>query len=98
MNVENESYEIIGHKGHKVSIFKDGSQIAWFHKISISWFNGINYTLTCNSDSNKKALALIVLCWNDFNEGNDSEDTTVTFDLGNIGPEAKKFDTKWKEK
>ncbi|NIK92847.1 hypothetical protein GZ212_11845 [Mangrovimonas sp. CR14] len=92
-----DSYDIYGHKGRKVSIFKNDQQIAWFDKSAVSWFEGDNYHLIANDNCNPILLTSFVLIWDNF-FNNDSENSTVTYDFGNIGPEARKFDRNWRPK
>ncbi|WP_417608633.1 hypothetical protein [Owenweeksia hongkongensis] len=99
LKLEGQSYEMVQHKKHKVSIFKEDQQVAWFDKQAVSWFNGVNYTLICDDDQDPSIMALILMIWDDLKSPTgDSNDNTITLDFGNIGSEAKKFDKNWKPK
>jgi hypothetical protein len=94
-HVGDDTYDIYGHKGRKVSIFKNDQQIGWFDKSAVAWFEGDNYQLLANDNCNPALLTCFVLIWDNF-FSNGSEDSTVTYDFGNIGPEARKFDRNWR--
>jgi len=90
-------YEIFGHRGRKYSIYKNDIQIAWWDKEAVSWFNGDNYKLIADEDSEVELLICFCLIMDNAKSQND-ERTTVHYDFGNIGPQAKKFNQNWKPK
>ncbi|QNR25153.1 LURP-one-related/scramblase family protein [Croceimicrobium hydrocarbonivorans] len=89
-----DRYEIYGHKGRRVSVFLNEQQVAYFDKAAVSWFNGDNYKIVANDDCDPGLLICFVLIWDNF-FSSKSEGNTVTFDFGNIGLEARKFDENW---
>ena len=95
--VGNNLYEIYGHKGRKYSVFKNNTQIAYWTKNFVTWFNGDNYKIIADNDSDYELIIAFCLI-NDNKTENNNNENAVTFDLGNIGPEAKKFDNNWKYK
>ena len=95
--VGQDLYEIFGHRGRKYSIYKNDEQIAWWDKEAVSWFSGDNYKLIANKDSEIELLICFCLIMDNAKSQND-EGNTMTYDFGNIGPQAKKFNPNWKPK
>ena len=90
-------YDIYGHRGRKYSIYKNDRQVAWWNKASVTWFNGDNYKITADNESDVElllALALVV----DNAKSNDSDKGIFNLNIGHIGPQAKKFDPSWQPK
>lgn len=88
-------YEIFGHKGRKYSVFKNDLQIAWWDKNAISFGTGDKFVITTNKESDH---ALIIAFCLVIDERRDSDSAAVTIDIGNIGPEERKFDSSWRPK
>jgi len=88
-----ESYCIYGHKGLRYSVFQSDCQIAAFTKNRIVIGKGNRYDVSLNDDADLLVLMCIVLAIN--TSENDDDDTTVTIDIGSIGPEEKPFDSRW---
>ncbi len=88
-----ESYHIYGHKGLRYSVFQSDRQIAAFTKNRIVIGKGNRYDVSLNDDADFVVLMCIVLAIN--TSENDDDDTTVTIDVGSIGPEEKPFDSRW---
>ena len=95
--VGNDLYEIFGHKGRKYSIFKNNKQIAYWDKNCVTWFDGDNYRIIADNDCDYELLMAFCLI-NDNKSESSNNENALTFDLGNIGPEARKFDNNWKLK
>jgi uncharacterized protein YxjI len=93
----NDLYEIYGHRGRKYSIYKNNNQVGWWDKSAVSWFNGDNYCIIADSDADIPLLISFCLII-DSQKSNDKDMQTVTYDFGNIGPQAKQFDASWKPK
>jgi hypothetical protein len=89
-----ENFDIYGHKGRKFSVYKNDRQVAWWDKQAVSWFEGDNYKLIADVDSDYELIMAFCLII-DNHLSNSNEGNTVTFDLGNIGPQAKAFDSTW---
>jgi uncharacterized protein YxjI len=90
-------FEIYGHRGRKFSIFKNNEQIAWWNKQAVTWFAGDNYKIIANKDCDVELI--IAFCLIIDNYLSDKHDgSTVTYDVGNIGFEARKFDPAWQPK
>ena len=88
-----ESFTLYEHKGLNYSIFQNNSQIAAFTRNRVKIGNGDQYEILMNEDANLLVvvcLALIV----DASE-NEGDTSSVTYDFGNIGPEARPFDKSW---
>lgn len=89
----NDKYEIVEHIGLKSSIFKNNIQIGYFEKKSTSLFNGYVIKLIINNNENIALICSFVLA---IGCSFDNDGSLITFDLGNIFGEAKKFDKNWK--
>lgn len=87
------SYRLYGHKGLKYSIFQDDHQIAAFAKNRVVFGKGNNYEISLNDDADVIVIICMVLAIN--SSENDDDDSSVTIDLGSIGPEEKPFDERW---
>jgi hypothetical protein len=95
--VGKDLYEIFGHKGRKYSIFKNKKQIAYWNKNCVTWFDGDNYRIIADNDCDVELIISFCLINDNKTESNNSKNA-LTFDLGNSGPEARKFDNNWKFK
>jgi uncharacterized protein YxjI len=87
-------YDIYGHRSRKFSIYKNDRQVAWWEQDSVAWFQGDNYKMLADKDSDQELLIAFCLVIDDSNSKN-SKGETVTVHLGYIGPEAKSFDPSW---
>ena len=91
-----DKYEIFGHRGRKYSIYKNTVQVAWWDKEGVTWFEGDNYKITADSDADAELLSCFCLIIDNCFSNNDGD--AFSFDLGNIGPQARKFDDRWEPK
>jgi hypothetical protein len=85
-------FRLYSHKGLNYSVFQNDVQIAAFTKNRIVVGKGNQYDLRINRDANGIVVICMVLA---LNTSENSDDTTVTYDFGNVGPEAKPFDNSW---
>ena len=92
--LEDDVYDIYGHRGRKYSIFKNDVQIGWWNKEAVTWFEGDNYSIIANDDADHELLISFCLIMDNYDS--KSHDETVTIDLGNFGFMAKKFDSDWR--
>jgi len=90
-------YEIYRHRGRKYSIYKAGTQVAWWDKKAVTWGKGHTYKIIADNDCDFELLMSFCLILDNFSS-RGSEQTTVSFDLGYFGPEVKKFDETWQPK
>jgi uncharacterized protein YxjI len=90
---EKDSYRLYGHKGLRYSIFQNDRQIAAFTKNRIVLGKGNQYEISLNDDADLIVILCMVLAINTSED--DDNDTSVTIDLGSIGPEEKPFDERW---
>lgn len=95
--VGQDLYEIFGHKGRKFSVYKNDHQVAWWDKDAVTWFNGDNYKIIADKDSDYELIISFCLII-DNNSSNNNDGNTMTVDLGNIGSTVKKFDPAWQPK
>lgn len=96
-HVGNDVYEIYGHRGRKYSIFKNNIQVAWWDKNLVTWFNGDNYQMNADNDCDGELIIAFCLIIDNKSESKN-DNNTLNIDFGNIGWEAKKFDTNWTPK
>ncbi len=90
---DHERYRLYRHKGLKYSIFQDERQIAAFAKNRIVVGKGNQYEISLNDNADVIVIVCMVLAIN--TAENDDDDTTVTIDIGSIGPEERPFDERW---
>ena len=90
-------YEIFGHRGRKFSVYKNNTQNAYWDKEAVAWFNGDNYKIIADNDSDYELIILFCLIIDNFFSKNNNGNT-VTIDFGNIGPQDRKFDPTWQPK
>jgi uncharacterized protein YxjI len=89
-----DNYDIYGHRGRKYSIFKNNIQVAWWDKKAVSWFAGDNYKIRADNECDIELIVSFCLVIDNF-ASNHKGGNTITFDLGNLGLQAKKFDNTW---
>ena len=92
-----DTYDIYGHRGRKYSIYKNGQQVAWWDKKAVTWFAGDNYKIVADKDCDANLIISFCLIVDNFSS-NDQDGNTVTYDFGNIGFQAKRFDENWQPK
>lgn len=92
--VGQDLFEIFGHRGRKYSIYKNNKQVAWWDKKAVAWFNGDNYKIIADKDCDPELIVSFCLII-DNTRSNDNNGNALTIDLGNIGPQARKFDPTW---
>lgn len=90
-------YTIYGHLGRKYSIFKNGTQVAWWNKNAVSWFAGDNYKIIADKDSDVELLISFCLIVDNFSS-DDHDNKLVSIDFGNVGFRQKRFDHNWQPK
>jgi hypothetical protein len=89
-----ESYHLYQHHELLFSIFRNDSQIAAFTKNRVVIGSGNRYDIRMNGDADVSVVVSMILALNT-SDGDDKNQNTVTFDLGNVGPEDRKFDESW---
>jgi uncharacterized protein YxjI len=87
-------FDIYGHKGRKVSVFKNDKQVAWWNKQKVTWFEGDNYKIIADTNSDNEIIIAFCLIIDNYNS-NDKGGNTITIDFGSIGPQARAFDATW---
>lgn len=90
-----DDYQIFAHRGTKYSVYKNGIQIAWWHKAEVDWFDGENYRLTANNNCDIELVLAFCLLIDNL-ASVDFDGNTVTKDWGYMGLQAKKFDEEWR--
>ena len=99
--VGHDYYEIFGHRGRKYSIYKNNVQIAYWDKEAVTLYKGDNYKIIADDDSDYELLISFCLIIDNKSSNNGDNNNALfskTIDFGNIGPEAKEFNTMWKPK
>jgi uncharacterized protein YxjI len=89
-------YDIYRHRGLKYSIFKNNQQIAWWEKSTITWFEGDNYRIIANNDCDTDLIISFCLIIDNISGHHDTQ--IMTINIGNIGFQAKTFDSLWQPK
>ncbi len=90
----NESFTLYEHKGLNYSIFRNDVQIAAFTRNRVKFAKGDCYEIAMNDDANLIVVICLVLTV-DASE-NEDNDSTITYDFGNVGPEGRPFDASWR--
>lgn len=89
-------YDIYGHRGRKYSVYKNDKQVACWDKEAVTWFEGDNYAIFADDDSDHELIiAFCLIIDNQFNNDKSFSTNTVTIDFGNIGGQVKKFNPEW---
>ena len=91
----NQFYELFGHKGRKYSIFRNDVQVGWWTKNAVTYFDGDQYTITCDNDADVDMM--ISLCLIIDNAKAPGGNNVINVDLGNL-LQARKFDEGWQPK
>ena len=92
-----DTYDIFGHRGRKYSIYKNNIQVGWWDKKAVTWFAGDNYKIIADKDCDVNLIISFCLIVDNFSR-NNHDGNAVTYDFGNIGFQAKKFDETWQPK
>ncbi len=92
-----DMYHVYGHHGRKYSVYRNNTQVAWWEKEAVSWFDGDNYTITADSDSNLDLIIAFCLII-DNHKSKRHGDNAVSYDIGNIGGQVREFDPGWRPK
>jgi hypothetical protein len=88
------TFRLYEHKWLNYSIFQNERQIAAFTKNRLVIGRGNTYTIRMDSDADLILVVCLVLTINSSEESNDNN-SGITFDFGNIGPEDRTFDDSW---
>lgn len=88
-----ETFQLYRHKGLNFSIFQNGQQIAAFSKNRVKIGKGDCYEILMNDDANMLVVICMVLIIDAAEFENDN--ASVTYDVGEIGPEDRPFDKSW---
>jgi hypothetical protein len=86
-------YDFYLHKGHKKSLFKNRQQIASYDKKKFHTFEKDTLYISANDNEPIELIISFAIC---FDLGSDNDGAAMTFDGGNLGPESKAVDEKWK--
>jgi uncharacterized protein YxjI len=87
-------FDIYGHRGRRFSVFKNGVQVGWWERNSITWFKGDSYKLVADK-SNDNALIIAFCLIIDNYSNSDRSRNMVTINFGSLMPGAKSFDPGW---
>jgi uncharacterized protein YxjI len=90
-------YHVYGHRGRKYSVYRNNTQVAWWEKEAVSWFEGDNYAITADNDCNAELIIAFCLIIDNHKSKRHGDDA-VSYDIGNIGGQVKEFDPHWKPK
>jgi uncharacterized protein YxjI len=90
-----EIYHLFQHKGVRYSIFKGEDQVAAITGNRLIVGSGHEYDIRMNADADFLVIACMILALNTADEDGSDNDSTFTYDFGNIGPEDRRFDESW---
>jgi uncharacterized protein YxjI len=94
---DSDLYDIYGQRGRKFSVYKNDRQVAWWEKEAVTWFQGDNYKMLLDKDSDLELLIAFCLIIDDSNSNRNNGDT-LTIDYGYFGSGVKAFDPNWMPK
>lgn len=92
VTVGSDRYELVGHRGRKVSIFQNGRQIAWFDNQAVTFFAGDNYHCTANTNAPVEWLIAFIFFWDI--HYNRQQKGAVNIKFGAM-VQSQPFDTTW---
>jgi len=90
-----DRFRLYQHKGRNFSVFQNEIQIAAFTKNRVTIGKGDRYGIRMNDDANILVIICLALTVDVSENDGDNSGSTVSIDLGNIGPEARPFDASW---
>lgn len=93
ITLNNDHYKIIVHKGNQLSFFKNDQQFAALSEQRLNI--GTNKKMYGQADNNIDIRFLTILIYTIKCTLNASNDGSINLNLGNIGPELKKFNSQW---
>lgn len=93
---EKDVYSIYGHKKRRYSVFKNGIQIAAWRQELVTWFDGDNYTIEADDDSNKEFIIAFCLIIDDYYSNQD--DSILRLNFFQLAWKMKEEDDQWKPK
>lgn len=86
-------YHVYGHRGRKHSVYRNDTQIAWWDKEAVTWFDGDNYTIHADRDCN--AELVIAFCLILDNHRHKGHGDAMSIDFGNFFGVVKPFNERW---
>lgn len=92
VSVGNDRFEIVGHRGRKVSIFQNDRQIAWFDNAAVTFFNGDNYHCIANASAPVEWMIASILFWD--MHYNRQQKSAVNIKFGSM-VQSQAFDSAW---
>ncbi|MGB3850834.1 MAG: hypothetical protein WA958_12765 [Tunicatimonas sp.] len=93
----NDLFDIYGHRGRKYSVYKNDHQIAKWDKEMVAWFEGDNYHIVVDEQSEYELVIAFCLIIDNYSN-NSNDGNTMTVDLGNIGFQKREFNSLWSPK
>ena len=88
-------YEIVQHKGNKVSFFKNQQQFAYLTEQAMTFGSSTKLYIVADDDTNISFLCALIygiICETETNDGD------INFNMGNMSGELKRFDAQWQPK
>lgn len=93
-----DTYLIFRHAGLKISIFKNGNQIATASKNYFTWFEGDIFNIDANNDVDPLLITSFIISIDNYFYNNNNRESFLTLDIGNFGLFSKKNNYMWKPK
>lgn len=87
-------FHLYPHRGTRYSLFQADKQIAAIERNKLIIGNGKQYAMKVEPTADIALVVAMVLCMN-MKYGDEDEDSSITYDFGNIGPEDRAFDENW---
>jgi len=96
--ISNDTYLITRHAGLKISVFKNGTQIARASKNYFTWFEGDIYNMEAENNADPLILISFIITIDNFFYNNKANKGIFDLKFGNLGIFSNKFDNDWKPK
>jgi hypothetical protein len=91
--IEDNQYDIYGHRGNKFSVFLGGSQIAWWNKNLIPLMKEDKYKIIANHDVDITFIIAFCLIIDNYKYEHKTNSFNAT--IGSLGLFDKEFDESW---
>ncbi len=91
--INNDNYEIFGHKGRKYSVYKNNKMIACWEINKVTWFEGDKYRILADNNVDPEIISCFCILLD--NANSDNKRDAMNWNIGWLGPEVKPFDETW---
>ena len=91
---DSASWTLVQHRGRRMSLHAGRRQIATGEKSAWEVMATETWRWRADDDIDVRKFAIAIVAWMSGSSGGGRQ-STITFDFGNIGPEARPFDETW---